>query len=438
MNVATEGSKPGQAMFDSRKELLDAIRLGETSFLELKEVRFAGRKVVGPSRDDLADEIAAFANSRGGVLVLGVEDKSRDIVGIPRDRLDSIIDFVKEVCNDSITPPIEQFVLDRLSLPSIVGHPADVVKLEVPRSLFVHRGPGGYWHRAGDSKRVMTPDFLARLFQQRSQTRLIRFDEQSVANARVSDLSDDLWTRFRTPRSDPRDETFLVKLGMAAQAADGTLAPTVAGVLMGSETPEHWIPNACVQAVAYRGRAIASDAIAAAYQLDAADITGPLDRQIVEACRFVMRNTRRAAIKTVGRVDLPQYDLSAVFEAVVNAVAHRDYAVHGSKIRLRLFADRLELYSPGALANSLSVDSLRYRQTARNETLCSLLTRCPAPDEAWLTVGRTHFMEKRGEGVPIILDNSAELAGREPEYRVLDDAELLLTIYAAASDPTED
>ena len=60
-------------MFDSRKELLDGIRLGETSHLELKEVRFAGQRVSGPTRDDLADEIAAFANSRGGVLVLGVE-----------------------------------------------------------------------------------------------------------------------------------------------------------------------------------------------------------------------------------------------------------------------------------------------------------------------------------------------------------------------------
>ena len=418
-------------MFDSNNELHTAIRQGESSALELKEVRFSGHRVAGPSRDHLADEIVAFANGKGGVIVLGVDDKSRDIIGIPLDRLDSVTKFVKEVCNDSITPPIEQFWLDRIPLVTDTGHTAVVVKLDVPRSLFVHRGPGGYWHRAGDSKRIMAPEFLARLFQQRSQTRLIRFDEQAVAYAQIGDLAEDLWMRFRTSRSDHDAETFLVKLGMANRTDAGTVTPSVAGVLMGSVSPERWLPNAYVQAVAYRGSSVVPDDIAVNYQLDAADIRGPLDRQIIEACRFVFKNMWRGASKTVGRVDKPQFDMAAVFEALVNAVAHRDYSIHGAKIRLRLFSDRLELFSPGALANSLTVDSLRYRQTARNETVCSLLTRCTTPEEPWLTHGRAYFMEKRGEGVPIIVDNSIALSGREPEFRVLDEAELMLTIHAA-------
>ena len=406
---------------------------GETTYLELKEVRFSGSKISGPSRDDIADGIVAFANSSGGVFVFGVEDKSRDIIGIPRERLDVVVDLIREICIDSIKPPVEQCLVDRLSLPSGSGEMVDVVKLEIPRSLFVHRGPSGYLHRVGDSKRIMSPEFLARLFQQRSQTRLIRFDEQPVATAQISDLFTELWERFRTPRSDQEPETFLVKLGMAALDGTGPPKPTVAGMLMGSDAPHDWLPNAYVQAVAYRGQGVGPETGDVAYQLDAADITGPLDRQVIGACQFVFRNMRVAAVKSVGRVDLPQFDMSAVFEALVNAVAHRDYSVHGSKIRLRMFEDRLELYSPGSLANTLTVESLRYRQTARNETLCSLLSRCPVPDETWLTSSRAHFMEKRGEGVPIILDNSAQLSGKEPEYRVLDDAELMLTIYGAES-----
>lgn len=421
-------------MLDSRRELLDAIQLGETTYLELKEVRFSGNKISGPSRDDIADGIAAFANSGGGVFVFGVEDKSRDIIGIPLERLDAVVSLIREICIDSIKPSVEQFFVDRLSLPSSSGEMVNVVKLEIPRSLFVHSSPSGYLHRVGDSKRVMSSEFLARLFQQRSQTRLIRFDEQPVATAQISDLSAELWERFRTPRSDQEPETFLVKLGMAAQDGAGPPKPTVAGMLMGSDAPHDWLPNAYVQAVAYRGQGIGAEAGDAAYQLDAADITGPLDRQIIGTCQFIFKNMRMSAVKSVGRVDLPQFDMSAVFEALVNAVAHRDYSVHGSKIRLRMFEDRLELYSPGSLANTLTVDSLRYRQTARNETLCSLLSRCPVPDESWLTSSRAHFMEKRGEGVPIILDNSAQLSGRDPEYRVLDDAELMLTIYGAESE----
>ena len=96
--------------------------------------------------------------------------------------------------------------------------------------------------------------------------------------------------------------------------------------------------------MAYRGTEVRpkGDAL---YQLDAADFTGPLDRQVMSACHFVKKNMRVAASKQEGRRDRPQFDLTAVFEAVVNAVAHRDYAIYGAKIRLRLFADRFELYS---------------------------------------------------------------------------------------------
>ena len=77
-------------------------------------------------------------------------------------------------------------------------------------------------------------------------------------------------------------------------------------------------------------------------------------------------------------------------------------------------------------------DSLRYRQSARNEAVCSLLAKCPVPDESWLVTDRTNIMDRRGEDVPVILDNSRRFSGKEPEYRLIDDAELLLTIYAAA------
>ena len=421
----------GTSMFDNPKELLEKIRLGESTFLEFKEVRLAGGKVRGPSRDRLADSLAALANSHGGVFVLGVDDRTHDVVGVPESQLDAVVDFVRDVCADSIEPPLEQIAVDRLLLPARGGDDLPIVKVDIPRSLFVHRSPGGYLQRLADSKRTMSTEHLARLFQQRSQTRLIRFDEQPVAAAQLRDLAPHLWQRFRTPRSDQDVGVFLRKLGMASAHADGTMHPTVAGVLMASEEPRRWLPNAYVQAVAYRGTAIRAGGGPDPYQLDAADFSGPLDAQIVDACRFVAKNMKTAAFKNQGRIDRPQFDLTAVFEAVTNAVAHRDYSVHGSKVRLRLFENRLEIYSPGTIANSLTIDSLRYRQSVRNETVCSLLAKCVAPDEPWLRMDRRNIMERRGEGVPIILDNSETLSGRVPEYRLLDDAELLLTIHAA-------
>lgn len=416
-------------MFDSPKELLDKIRLGEDSLLELKEVRFAGERVSGPHRDSLADELAAFANSHSGVCVLGVEDGTRDIIGIPINKLDVVEGFIREVCTQSVQPPLAPMI-ERLWLPSSAGGEVPVIKVEVERSLFVHKSPGGYLHRVGSAKREMSPDFLARLFQQRSQARIIRFDEQVVPGATLEDLTQALWERFRTGRSSPSREDLLVKLGMA-RLDDGVLRPTVAGVLMAAQDPRNWMPNAFIQAVAYRGTSGVPAEPGDIYQLDAADITGPLDQQIIDACRFVMKNMTTTATKSLGRQDLPQFDMTAVFEAVVNSVAHRDYSIHGSKIRLRLFADRLEIYSPGAIANTMTVDSLAYRQSARNETITSLLARCPIPTNAPFKTDRVTLMDKRGEGVRIILENSTKLAGKIPEYRLLDEAELLLTIYAA-------
>lgn len=418
-------------MFDDPRELLEKIRLGEDSRLELKEVRITGGRVVAPHRDGLADELAAFANGKGGVCLLGVEDKARSVVGIAVEHLDAVEEFVRGICNDSIEPPLMADI-ERVALPNAAGEPVAVVKIDVPMSLFVHRSPGGYLRRLGSSRRQLSPELLARLFQERSRTGLIRFDEQVIGSATLDDLDPPLWRRFRSARTRDRREHFLAKLGLARRDDVGVWRPTVTGILIASRTSRRWLPNAYVQAVAYRGTDVVPEGPRDLYQLDAKDIDGPADEQIVEACRFVFRNMKVAASKSVGRRDRPQFDMSAVFEAVVNAVAHRDYSVHGSKIRLRLFADRLEIYSPGGLPNTLDIESLPFRQSARNETLVSILARCPIPEGLdWLATDRLTMMERRGEGVRIILENSERLSGRRPEYRLLDDAELMLTIFAA-------
>lgn len=421
-------------MFDNKAELLEKIRLGESSFLELKEVRFAGGKMAAPHPNSLADGLAAFANSRGGVFILGVSDKTKKIIGIPLEHLDTVVRRVRDICMDAIEPALEHVVVDRLRLPSSSGEEVAVVKVDVPRSLFVHHSPGGYTRRVVDSKRAISPSLPARLFNARGERHLTPFDEQAAPRAQAEDLNQSLWSRFGKRRSGEDNATFLAKLGLAQLGSEGVAKPTVAGVLMASDDPRRWLPNAYVQAVAYRGDDIRVGSASNPYQLDALDVVGPLDRQVADACRFVARNMKTAAVKNLGRTDMPQYDLEAVFEAIVNAVAHRDYSIHGSKVRLRLFENRLEIYSPGGIPNSLTVESLRYRQSARNEAVCSLLARCPIPDESWLTTPRQHMMERRGEGMPIILDNSTALSGKEPEIRVFDHSELRLTIYAASSD----
>ena len=407
-------------------ELIRRIRLGEDSALELKQVTLAGGRVTGPTRDGFADELASFANAKGGVVVLGVDDRTRTVTGIPLDDLDAVEDWIREICNDSVKPPLDADIYRR-EWSDAAGRPAAVIRVDVPRSLFVHRSRGGYFRRLGSSKREMSPEALERLFRDRGQSRAIRFDETAVPRTAPGDLDYALTRRFL--RDDAGEagvsETTARKLRLVTDD-DGEARLTLAGVLLCTREPQRWLPHAYVQAVSYAGERTDVD-----YQTDARDVGGPLDEQAADALHFVRRNMLVRATKATARTEHPQFSERAVFEALVNAVAHRDYSLAGARIRLHLFGDRLELHVPGGLANTLTPDSLHLRQANRNELIVSLLARCPAPTG----LGRVNLMDRRGDGVPIILRESRNLAGRAPEYSLIDDSELRLVIPAGDPGP---
>jgi predicted HTH transcriptional regulator len=404
--------------------LLQRIRLGEDSTLELKRIRVANHgKHIEPHADGLSDELAALGNARGGWLVLGVDDRTREITGIPLEHLDRVEDWLTAICRDRIQPALD-VVTHHVEVPDdATGQARILVVVEVPQSLWVHQSANGYFRRVGHAKRELAPDALARLFQQRSQARLIRFEEQEVPDCRFDDLDALLLRRFIQP--DEGDfSTQLERLHLVRQR-DGRWLPTVAGVLLCTLHPLRWLRNAEILAVAHSGTLNNPDE-----QIDALEISGPLDRQIVDALHFVRRNMVTAARKRLGRIDYPQYHLDAVFEALVNAVAHRDYSLHGQRIRLFMFSDRLEIHSPGALPNTLSLESMTRLSVPRNEILTSLFARYYPVDDPGLS--KRYLMDRRGFGVEMILRESAKLSGKRPLYEVIDDLEVCLTIYAQA------
>ena len=406
-------------------DLETMIRLGEDSSLELKRVLLQGSRVIGPKRAAMADVVAGMANSKGGMIVLGVDDRTREVLGIPLASLDIVEQWMAEICLDSLKPPLNA-TIRRLELPDVSGGLLPVLRVDVPRSLFVHQSPGGYYQRTGSSTRQLQPQVLARLLQERSQTRLIRFDESAVPGSGREDLVPELTTRFLR-RHGAMSEQNLRRIGLIAHDDQGASSLTVAGVLMCTESPGDWLPHAYIQAVSYVGRRRDIN-----YQRDAADLSGPLDSQVSEALHFVRKNMSIRATKGIGRAELPQYSDRAVFEALVNAVAHRDYSMAGARIRLHMFGDRIELYVPGSLANTLTIDSMTDRQYCRNELIVSLLARCPVAEDG---LARRYMMERRGDGVPIILEESNDLSGRYPDYTMIDDSELRLIIWAAETGP---
>ena len=405
------------------EEIRRQLRLGKDSRWEFKEVRFAGNVPKQPSRDDFADEIAAFANTEGGVLLCGVTNAG-DVVGMSREQMDELERLLVEVCTDTIKPPIQLVVLRRQldeGLPFLLA--------EIPQGHAQHDSPGGSFHRIGSSKRRMTSDERLRLAQRRSQARFLWFDKQPVPETGFGTLDESLWKPLLSAEGAADPESALDKMGLLTTDENGTTRATVAGVLLCTRSPEEWLPNACIAATCYRGSDRASE------QIDAQIIAGPLNRQIAEAVAFALRNMRVGAHKNPARTNLPQYSEEALFEAIVNAVVHRDYSIRGSRTRLSMFADRLELNSPGGLPNNLTIESMADRQSIRNEGLASVLGRMPVSSIRG-SGDRQFFMERRGDGVPIIHRETQALTGKHPVYRIIDGSDLFLTIPAAATDPT--
>ena len=200
------------------------VGLGEDTSLELKAVEFSGARVSSPRRDSLADEIAAFGNGNGGRLVLGVTD-DRHPQSLDPSMLDALISFVGEICKDSIKPPL-YFSAFRVAAGSVGG---GALVVEIPESPTVHRSPGGYFRRWGDSKRQMEMDEVHQLLHRRGLSDAISTDTQVVQGTGINSLQPKLWRGYVSSRVRDSAEVALTKLKFVKADLHGHLRATVGG-----------------------------------------------------------------------------------------------------------------------------------------------------------------------------------------------------------------
>ena len=404
-------------------EIRQRLRLGEDNAWEFKQIEFRGNHPVRPSRDDLADEIGAFTNAAGGVLLCGVTDAGM-VQGMTRAQMDNLERLLVEVCQDTIKPRLNMAIY-RIAIAE--DDAVDGVLLaEVPEGYAAHTSPGGVWQRVGSSKRRLDNDEVLRLAQKRGQARFVWYDEQPVAGTGFASLDEALWKPLLTATGAADPEIGLSRMHLLTTDERGVTRASVAGLLICSNAPEQWLSNAYITATRYMGNDRASR------QIDTQDIYGPVQKQIRQALAFVIRNMQVAADKTPARVNLPQYSEKALFEAIVNAVVHRDYSIKSSRIRIAMFDDRVEINSPGSLPNNLTINSMANLQATRNEVLASLLGRIPTTGIAGASE-RQYIMERRGDGITIIRRETEELCQRLPEFELVGSSEFKVTIPAAVT-----
>ena len=314
--------------------------------------------------DELAETLAAFANARGGTVVLGAGGRARPK---PEGLFD--VERALELSLDAAllcTPPLV------LPLPARVTYEEQTLLLvQVPAGLgHVYAVSGRYLWRAAAANVPIPAHELHRLLRERGPSGW----ERSPSDAPLEALDTRKIERYLErvgPTAGEDPHAWLLRRGCLA-APDESRAgqapvPTNAGTLLFARDVERWLPQCEVTLLRYHGLEMSDE-------FERLDLRDTLPEQAHRAERWLVDRMRRGSrLHGLEREDWIEYPAAVVREAMINAIAHRDYAARGDGIRIALFGDRLEIYSPGRLPGHVTVDNIRDERYSRNESLVQVL-----------------------------------------------------------------
>jgi ATP-dependent DNA helicase RecG len=334
----------------------------------------------------LAETLVAFANTDGGTLLVGVDPRSGQLRGLadPEAALDRALQAAL-----STDPPL---IIPLPRLEEREGH--SVLTITVPPGLpHVYSYRGKFLVREGARNQPLTPRRLRRLMMERGA---VSFEALIPDGTRLTDVDWEKAEQYLSIRKGlptANREEALLQRGCLAPL-EGELRPTYAGLLLFGHEPQRWVRSGEILVARYAGTTMGD-------QFLKEQIQGTLPEQIRRAEAFVVSNMRRGVrLSGLERSEETEYPLAAVREAIVNAVAHRDYRVRGDEIRIMLFRDRIEFYSPGRLPGHVTIQNLVHERFSRNEIIVQVLS----------DLG---FIERLGYGIDRMIRRMAE-AGLPP------------------------
>ena len=327
--------------------------------------------------DSLAATMVAMANSQGGVLLVGVTGPTGTVIGV-RDA-DSAVDRVLQAAL-AIDPPL---IIPMPRVARLRERP--VVVAHVPRGMpHVYSIDGRYLYREGTDNTALKPRDIRRLMMERGET---SFETEIVRGASLDDLD---WDKAKAyvdglAVGDNSPEMILARRGCLAPQ-DGRMRPTSAGMLLFGKDPQRYMRGAEITAARFAGDTMSD-------KFTRQDMGGTLPDQIRKAEAFLHDHLRRDFHlgRAMAREETFEYPMEAARELVVNAVAHRDYSIQGDAIHLFLFADRMEVTSPGGLPGPMTLTNLRDERFSRNPVIVQVLS----------DMG---FIERLGYGVDRVID----------------------------------
>lgn len=300
--------------------------------------------------DDVAEEVVAFLNTRGGRIFIGVDDKDGSIVGVPSDQVDKQSQLIANACDNNLTPPASVLTENVTTSDGVVI--VATIEEGVDKPYQTKKGGHFFVKKGADKRHVFNRSELQRLFQ---DAHTVYGEARIVAGSSIADLDverfrDFYQTKYR--KLLPPEEADLIRELTACRLAKDCCL-TVAGIMLFGIHPQQQLPSFTTKAVWFRG----TDRSGADYY-DSRQFAGHLASQYEEAMAFLRRwcsRIQNGSFNAPSSVEIPE----VVFEELlVNALVHRDYFINDS-IKLFIFDDRIEIRSPGRLPNSLTIEEVR-------------------------------------------------------------------------------
>jgi len=345
-------------------ELIELIARGEDSRTQFK------RSQDVTNARSLAGEMVAFANSKGGRILIGVDDTG-SVTGLSPDDIRRINQLISNTATDCVRPSINPETENI----SIGEQLAMVVTVPEGISKPYADNEGVFWVKSGpDKRRVTSPEEVQRMLQSAD---LVHADEVPVAGSTTRDIDLDHFSEFFERQFGESLDMGLERDGISlgqllnnlGLARNATLK--LAGLLIFGKHPQRFRPAFLVKAVSFVG----DDPAGEKYR-DSEDFNGCLRDLYRGTMSFLTRNLRRLqgekGVNTEGDLEVPPVALE---ELVVNMLLHRDYFI-SAPWRLMMFDNRIELISPGALPNNLTIENIRSGvSNIRNPLIASYATK---------------------------------------------------------------
>ncbi|NUM69655.1 MAG: putative DNA binding domain-containing protein [Ignavibacteriaceae bacterium] len=332
------------------QEIIDLIRNGESSTTQFKpDVS---------NSESIAQEIVAFANSKGGKILVGVDDKTGNIAGVEFRDIQRINNLVATAANDHVKSPVyvqsETIQIENKRIILItVPEGTDKPHTDKDGLIFIKNG--------SDKRKVVSREELARLLQASGN---LYAEERIIRNSSVEDVD---WEKFREFYEKKYKESFEKEsleryLQNLRLMEDGKL--NIAGALLFGRNPSKLIPSFYISAVWFRGTEITNQEYKSSE-----NITGTADILYRKAFDFIFSKLNKIqADQPFNSLGIPEIPEIVLKELLVNAVIHRDYFISDS-IKIFMFDDRIEIRNPGKLPNNLTIEQIRKGlRRSRNST----------------------------------------------------------------------